>query len=195
MATSMHISLPQNICRRWKSREDGDYVAKKALLQRSNIRGCNDQENNLDLRKVKKLIELFEESQLIEMEISEGESTIRLNRGGPVSSAAMQYAPPAAVSLQSAPLSIAPEHAAEGEVETGSKITSPMVGTFYDASSPDSEPYVKVGSIVKVGDVLCIIEAMKTFNQFEAEESGTIRAVYKQTGDPVEFGEPLFLID
>jgi acetyl-CoA carboxylase biotin carboxyl carrier protein len=149
----------------------------------------------LDLRKVKKLIELFEESQLIEMEISEGESTIRLNRGVPASSTMMQYAPPAAVAPQSAAQASALEPASEGEVETGIKITSPMVGTFYDASSPDTEPYVKVGSVVKAGDVLCIIEAMKTFNQFEAEESGTIRAVYKQTGDPVEFGEPLFLID
>ena len=150
----------------------------------------------MDLRKVKKLIELFEESQLIEMEISEGESTIRLNRGGPVSSTMMQYAP-AAVSQQTAPLpSVSePTSKVEGETETGSKILSPMVGTFYDASSPDSEPYVKVGSVVEAGDVLCIIEAMKTFNQFEAEESGTIRAVYKQTGDPVEYGESLFLID
>jgi acetyl-CoA carboxylase biotin carboxyl carrier protein len=149
----------------------------------------------LDLRKVKKLIELFEESQLIEMEISEGESTIRLNRGAAVSPMMMQYAPPASAILQSAPQAGVPEAAAQSEVETGSKITSPMVGTFYDASSPDVGPYVKVGSVVKAGDVLCIIEAMKTFNQFEAEESGTIRAIYKQTGDPVEFGEPLFLID
>ena len=150
----------------------------------------------MDLRKVKKLIELFEESQLIEMEISEGESTIRLYRGGPASSTVMQYAP-AAVSHQTAPLpSVSePNSQVEGETETGSKILSPMVGTFYDASSPDSEPYVKVGSVVEAGDVLCIIEAMKTFNQFEAEESGTIRAVYKQTGDPVEYGESLFLID
>ena len=147
----------------------------------------------MDLRKVKKLIELFEESQLIEMEISEGESTIRLNRGGSAAPAMMQYSPQAPVSRQSTPQSVISEPAAE--VEVGNKITSPMVGTFYDASSPDSEPYVKVGSVVKAGDVLCIIEAMKTFNQFEAEESGTIKAIYKQTGDPVEFGEPLFLID
>lgn len=149
----------------------------------------------MDLRKVKKLIELFEESELVEMEITEGESSIRLNRSGGLQSFPSAYSP--AVQTISDTVPVKPAEPLKGEEENlpGSTIDSPMVGTFYDASSPDADVYVSVGSVVKPGDVLCIIEAMKTFNQLEAEVSGTIKAIYKSSGDPVEFGEPLFLID
>lgn len=151
----------------------------------------------MDLRKVKKLIELFEASELVEMEISEGDNTIRMNRGGvglgPVHSKVMS-------TVQKHPESPDREEAEastqdESVVEDGDTIDSPMVGSFYDAPSPDAPPFVTVGSVVSPGDVLCIIEAMKTFNHVESEVSGTIRAVYKSSGDPVEYGEPLFLLD
>ena len=157
----------------------------------------------MDLRKVKKLIELLEASELVEMEITEGKSTIRLSRGtsaaqppmafyaGPQISTAAQ--PVTAQHLDKTPPETSTELSKTGEI-LGETINSPMVGTFYESSSPDSGPYVSVGSTVKPGDTLCIIEAMKTFNQLEAEVSGTIKAVYKSTGDPVEYGEPLFLI-
>jgi acetyl-CoA carboxylase biotin carboxyl carrier protein len=131
------------------------------------------------------------------MEISEGESTIRFNRGSSVAQTMQYMVPPMQMHPSqenvSSPQAIGVE-TRPVEQEPGTKIGSPMVGTFFDASSPDSDPYVKVGSVVKPGDVLCIIEAMKTFNQFEAEVGGTIQAVYRHNGDPVEFGEPLFLI-
>ncbi len=155
----------------------------------------------MDLRKVKKLIELFEASELVEMEISEGESTIRLNRGGShvqpmISPLQMSYSPMVSQAPSvDIPATTTPQESTDAGAAAGEKITSPMVGTFYDAASTDTDPYVAIGSVVKPGDVLCIIEAMKTFNQFEAETAGTIKAIYKHSGDPVEFGEPLFLID
>jgi len=151
----------------------------------------------MDLRKVKKLIELFEESDLAEMEISEGDATIRMSRGASV----INYtgsAPPMPVS--DVPLSPRPamesreEDSSQGVEETQESINSPMVGTFYIAPSPDADPLVEIGSTVKPGDVLCVIEAMKTFNQLECEVSGTITKILKSNGDPVEYGEPLFLI-
>lgn len=149
----------------------------------------------MDLRKIKKLIELLEESALVEMEITEGESTIRLTRGNPVSN----VAPPESNLVQySAPVQAAPKAEAEPPAnvqnDEGNVVESPMVGTFYDAPSPDAEPYVGVGSKVSIGDTLCIIEAMKTFNQLESDIDGVVRAIYKNSGDPVEFGEPLFVI-
>ena len=155
----------------------------------------------MDLRKVKKLIELLEESELTEMEITEGESTIRLSRGSNAVSAPQQYLPPmvgnfeAQSSVKPSVAEPAGSHIDAHSAPSGNAITSPMVGTFYDAPSPDTAPYIEIGSAVKQGDVLCIIEAMKTFNQLEAEVSGTVKAIYKSSGDPVEFGEPLFLID
>ena len=154
----------------------------------------------MDLRKVKKLIELFEESELVEMEISEGESTIRLNRdrsnsSGQIMAPAAQFIPAPVATQTGSNEASAATVITDAEEPVGERINSPMEGTFYDAASPDVDPYVSVGSVVKPGDVLCIIEAMKTFNQFESESAGTIRAIYKQSGDPVEFGEPLFLID
>lgn len=145
----------------------------------------------MDLRKIKKLIELFEQSQLIKMEISEGDSTIRLHRAGGVAVSAV-------TTTTSSPAP-AVRHAAEPESDNGmaaggEEMQSPMVGTFYDAPSPDAAPYVEIGDQVKVGDVLCVIEAMKTFNQIQSEKAGTIIEILKASGDPVEFGEPLFII-
>ncbi|GJL81481.1 MAG: acetyl-CoA carboxylase biotin carboxyl carrier protein subunit [marine bacterium B5-7] len=146
----------------------------------------------MDIRKVKKLIELLEESQLSEIEISEGEESIRLSRASTqVSMAApmMHHAPP----VTDAP---PPQAAATPTVEEspGHKVTSPMVGTFYTSSSPDTPPFVSVGSAVEEGETLCIIEAMKIFNQIEADTSGVIKRILKNTGDPVEYGETLFII-
>jgi acetyl-CoA carboxylase biotin carboxyl carrier protein len=152
----------------------------------------------MDIRKVKKLIELLDESGIAEIEITEGEESVRISRYGHAP-AAPQYvsaypgpaAPAPAPSAAAAP-SAAP--APEPE-EDGYAVTAPMVGTFYSASSPGSPPFVQVGDRVKQGDVLCIVEAMKMMNQIEAEVSGTIRAVRAQNGDPVEYGQVLFLID
>ena len=152
----------------------------------------------MDLRKVKKLIELLEESALVEMEISEGDSTIRLSRassGMPVNVAA----PPQIVSpvAQEPPINRPEESSVSVDspaVANGPSVDSPMVGTFYSSPSPEDPAYVEVGATVKEGDVVCIIEAMKTFNQIKSDVSGTIKAIHKQDGDPVEFGEPLFTI-
>ncbi len=145
----------------------------------------------MDLRKIKKLIELLEESNLSEMEIREGEESIRLSRATsarlPVS-----YIPPASVQPETA--SIARE-LAPVEAPPGHQVKSPMVGTFYSAPKPGSKPFVQVGSKVQVGDTLCVIEAMKIFNQIEADKSGTVVAVLKENGEPVEYGEILFVID
>lgn len=151
----------------------------------------------MDLRKVKKLIELLEESELGEMEITEGENTIRLSRSGsssvPAAPQSIVVAPHPTNGIYQSPVA---EDGYASPVEiTRNTIDSPMVGTFYDSSSPDAEPYVSVGSHIKTGDILCVIEAMKTFNQLEADVEGTIKAIYKSNGDPIEYGEPLFLID
>ncbi len=146
----------------------------------------------MDLRKIKKLIELLEESNLSELEIHEGEESVRLSRpgsGAPVMSApaAPQPAAPAA-SSESGPES------SDDEVPDGELVRSPMVGTFYDAANPDSEPFVKEGQRVSNGETLCLIEAMKMFNQIESEYSGTVAAILVESGQPVEFDQPLFVI-
>lgn len=155
----------------------------------------------MDLRKIKKLIDLLEESNLAELEIKEGEETIRLSRmprGMPMPMAALappvthvhvEQRPPAARAADE-------ESAAAGgkELPDGHVVRSPMVGTFYASPNPDAPPFVKVGQQVKAGDVLGIIEAMKMFNQIEAEVSGTVAAVLTTSGQPVEFDEPLFVI-
>ncbi|NKB77346.1 MAG: acetyl-CoA carboxylase biotin carboxyl carrier protein [Gammaproteobacteria bacterium] len=146
----------------------------------------------MDLRKIKKLIELLEDSALVEMEITEGENTIRLSRAAPMG-ATMTSLSPQPTMMPSA--GDPPVESASSPQPNGETVTSPMVGTFYGSSSPESAPYVSVGSVVKVGDVLGIIEAMKTFNQLQSEVAGTVRVIHKQPGDPVEFGEPLFLIE
>ena len=145
----------------------------------------------MDIRKIKKLIEMLEESNLTEIEIHEGEETIRLSRLATPTAAPMAavYAP--AATLPAA----APPVAAEAAVPSGHMVTSPMVGTFYRSSTPSAKPFVEVGNQVKVGDTLCIIEAMKMLNQIEADKAGIIKAILKENGQPVEYGEPLFVIE
>lgn len=151
----------------------------------------------MDLRKIKKLIELLEHSNLSEMEIKEGEESIRLSRTSSVVS------PTAAVTTTTIPVP-SPGSAARPvesavsvatEIPEGHHIRSPMVGTFYAAPKPGAKPFVQVGSKVQVGDTLCVIEAMKIFNQIEADKSGTVVAVLKENGDPVEYGESLFVLN
>ncbi|MCB1582797.1 MAG: acetyl-CoA carboxylase biotin carboxyl carrier protein [Marinicella sp.] len=153
----------------------------------------------MDIRKIKKLIELLEQSSLTEMEITEGEETVKLSR-------ASQTALPAAVhthaALPATTQSAQPQYVEQAKVETpqveeptGKLVRSPMVGTFYASPSPDSEPFVKVGQSVNVGDTLCMVEAMKMFNQIESEHKGKIKRILVENGQPVEFDEPLFEIE
>ncbi|WP_237068601.1 acetyl-CoA carboxylase biotin carboxyl carrier protein [Microbulbifer guangxiensis] len=152
----------------------------------------------MDIRKIKKLIELLEESDIGELEIKEGEESVRISRG--VSGAAQAAAPmtpmPAPAPAPAAPAPAAPAAAPEESVPalTGHAVKSPMVGTFYAASSPGAEPFVKVGQQVKVGDVICIVEAMKMMNQIEADKAGTIESILVEDGQPVEFDQPLVTI-
>jgi acetyl-CoA carboxylase biotin carboxyl carrier protein len=142
----------------------------------------------VDLRKIKTLIELLEASDLSEIEISEGDDSIRLSRA---SAAAPTYAAPLAAPVAPA---AAPPAAAEEVGASGHGVESPTVGTFYSRSGPDAEPFVKVGDKVSVGTTLCVVEAMKTFNEIQADKAGSIVEIAKQDGDPVEFGEVLFVI-
>ena len=150
----------------------------------------------MDIRKVKKLIELLENSQLAEIEIKEGEEAIRISRA---SSAAPALAPvtamPAAPVAAAAAAPVDDDEPAQSSVPDGHMVTSPMVGTFYASPSPEAKNFVEVGSKVKVGDTLCIIEAMKIFNEIEADKAGTVIAILKENGEPAEFGEPLFVIE
>jgi len=150
----------------------------------------------MDLRKVKKLIELLEESGIAEIEIKEGEESVRISRGP--SSGTMMH-------VMAAPSMVAPMHQVAPPPPTpaislpasqpdGHVVTSPMVGTFYASPSPDSPPFVKVGQVVKIGEPLCIIEAMKIMNPIEADRTGTVTAVLAENGQPVEFEQPLFII-
>lgn len=151
----------------------------------------------MDLRKLKKLIDLVEESGISELELTEGEEKVRISRAmAPGAAPVTQYvaapapvAAPAAAAPAASASTAAPAEALEGKV-----VKSPMVGTFYRASSPDAKPFVDVGSSVNTGDTLCIIEAMKLLNEIESEFSGTIKKVFVENGQPVEYGEPLFLI-
>jgi acetyl-CoA carboxylase biotin carboxyl carrier protein len=152
----------------------------------------------MDIRKVKKLIELLEESNIDEIEIKEGEESVRISRNGAgqVMAAPMQYA---AAPAAPAPVAAAAEPAAEAEAAdaaaiNGHVVTSPMVGTFYRAPSPSSPSFVEVGQHVKVGDVICIVEAMKMMNQIEADKAGTVEAILVENGQPVEFDQPLVTI-
>ena len=148
----------------------------------------------MDIRKVKKLIELLEESQIAEIEIHEGEESVRISRlqaAAPVATAPVAYAAPAPVPAAPTPTESAPTEPAKPE---GHTVTSPMVGTFYEASSPGAKPFVEVGQQVNVGDTLCIIEAMKMLNQIEADKAGTVSARLVENGQPVEFGQSLFVI-
>ena len=156
----------------------------------------------MDIRKVKKLIELLDESGIAEIEITEGEESVRISRypaGAPVAAApvAAPVAAPAPAPAPSAPAAAgAPAEApAEAKEEDGFEVTAPMVGTFYAASSPGAAPYVQVGDRVNEGDTLCIIEAMKMMNQIEADVSGVVKSIRIQNGEPVEYGQVLFVID
>ena len=149
----------------------------------------------MDLRKLKKLIDLVEDSGIAELEITEGEEKVRISRFGQAPQM-MQYAPQQ--HMMSAPaqasLPVAPTAAEEPAQPEGHVVKSPMVGTFYRASSPDAKSFVEVGQNVTAGETLCIIEAMKLLNEIEADQSGVIRAILVENGQPVEYGEPLFII-
>ncbi len=150
----------------------------------------------MDIRKIKKLIELLDESGVAEIEIKEGEESVRISRQMSAVAAPIPQqiiAAPAAAPAVAAP---ATEEAPAAEPEiSGHKITSPMVGTFYRAASPGATPFTEVGQTVSEGDTLCIIEAMKILNQIEADKSGTVKAILVENGQPVEFGQPLFVIE
>ncbi|GAA0254697.1 acetyl-CoA carboxylase biotin carboxyl carrier protein [Rhodanobacter caeni] len=153
----------------------------------------------MDLRKIKKLIDLLEESNLAELEIKEGEEVVRLSRvpkgAAPVAAVAAPVAPVAVAAAapvaSAAPVADAP---VADSLPAGTVVKAPMVGTFYASASPGTPPFVKVGQQVKAGDTLGVIEAMKMFNQIEAEVSGTVKAILIENGQPVEFDEPMFVI-
>ena len=159
----------------------------------------------MDIRKVKKLIELLEESNIDEIEIKEGEESVRISRNGAKALAmAAQaapacappvYAPPVYAAPAPAPQApVAPPAPAPAAISAGHMLTSPMVGTFYRSPSPTSASFVEVGQTVKVGDIVCIVEAMKMMNQIEADKAGTVEAILVESGEPVEFDQPLFCI-
>ena len=155
----------------------------------------------MDIRKVKKLIELLDDSGIAEIEITEGEESVRISRysaHAPVAAPAVAAAPvPAPAAPAAAPAPVAAPAAAPADVveEDGFEVTAPMVGTYYSSSSPGAAPYVQVGDRVNEGDTLCIIEAMKMMNQIEADVSGVVKSIRIQNGEPVEFGQTLFVID
>ena len=146
----------------------------------------------MDIRKIKKLIELVEESGIMELEISEGEESVRINRGSPAS---VQYTVPMAAP---APIASAPAPSVAASVAedvSGHKIRSPMVGMFYRSPSPEAKAFVEVGQSVKVGDALCIVEAMKMMNRIEADKAGVVKAILVNDGEAVEFDQPLIVIE
>ena len=150
----------------------------------------------MDLRKLKKLIDLVEESGISELELTEGEEKVRISRNLPQTQGTIHYAQPY---MQAMPTSPAPAAAVPAATETapaveGHVVKSPMVGTFYRSPSPDSKSFVDIGSSVSVGDTLCIIEAMKLLNEIESDHTGVIKAILVENGQPVEYGEPLFII-
>ncbi len=152
----------------------------------------------MDLRKLKKLIDLVQDSGIAELEITEGEERVRIARGGAVSviplaapaTAASGAPATAAAAKPAAPAAVTePPPGVEGHV-----VKSPMVGTFYRSSSPEAKPFIEVGGTVKEGETICVIEAMKLMNEIEADASGTIKAILVENGQPVEYGQPLFVI-
>ncbi|MEL0259150.1 MAG: acetyl-CoA carboxylase biotin carboxyl carrier protein [Halieaceae bacterium] len=150
----------------------------------------------MDIRKVKKLIELLEESNIGEIEIKEGEESVRISRHGNQPAAPMAYAAPAPATPAPAAAPAPAETAASEPAApaTDNAVLSPMVGTFYRAPSPDAASFVEVGQTVRVGDVLCIVEAMKMMNQIEADRAGTVTAIHVENGEAVEFDQPLISI-
>ena len=159
----------------------------------------------MDIRKVKKLIELLDETGVAEIEIKEGEESVRISRhptGGAFAMMPqhMMYGPPPAPAAAPAAAAVTPAAAAAAVAAAAAAtadqtVTAPMVGTFYSAAAPGAKPFVDIGSEVKAGDVLCIIEAMKMMNQIESDKAGRIASVLAKNGDPVEFGQPLFVIE
>ena len=153
----------------------------------------------MDIRKIKKLIELVEESGITELEVSEEEGTVRISRAAPAA-APVQYsvpaaAPVAAAPAASAPVAAAPAASAAAAKVSGHQVRSPMVGTFYRSPSPEAKAFVEVGQSVKVGDALCIVEAMKMMNRIEADKAGVVKAILVEDGEAVEFDQPLIVIE
>jgi acetyl-CoA carboxylase biotin carboxyl carrier protein len=144
----------------------------------------------MDLRKLKKLIDLVEQSGIAELEITEGEEKVRISRGGQPGQSAAATVIPAAAPVAGA----APAAAAEPAVPEGHILKSPMVGTFYRSPAPGAKPFIELGQTIEAGDTVCIIEAMKLLNEIEADHGGTIKAILAENGQPVEYGEPLFVI-
>ena len=151
----------------------------------------------MDIRKVKKLIELLEESGISELEISEGEESVRISRHPRIAMPVPMSAPApmiqaTAAALPATPATAAGEHKPRVDEHT---VTSPMVGTYYSASAPGAKAFVEIGTEIKVGQILCIIEAMKMMNQIESDKAGRVTAILAKNGEPVEFGQPLFIIE
>ena len=152
----------------------------------------------MDIRKVKKLIELLEESGIAEIEINEGEESVRISRysaSAPVAAPVQQFATAPAAAPAAAPTEAETESSSDAPAISGHTVNAPMVGTFYTASAPGSPDFVKVGDSVSEGDTVCIIEAMKILNQIEADRSGTVKAILVDNAQPVEFGQPLIVIE
>jgi len=153
----------------------------------------------MDIRKVKKLIELLEESGISELEISEGEESVRISRYPKGMTLAQGVATMPALPATAAPAQAAPPAAAAPApapaASTDNSITAPMVGTFYSSPAPGAKPFVQVGDEIRIGQVLCIIEAMKMMNQIESEKEGRVVSILARNGEPVEFGQPLFVIE
>ena len=151
----------------------------------------------MDLRKLKTLIDLVSESNISELEIAEADGKVRIVKAAGAIAAPVHAAPAVGHSIpgspDAAPATLPP--VAEAKVETGHIIKSPMVGTFYRTASPGADPFVEVGSVVKVGEPVCIIEAMKIMNEIEADSAGTIREILCENGQAVEFGQPLFIVE
>jgi acetyl-CoA carboxylase biotin carboxyl carrier protein len=156
----------------------------------------------MDIRKIKKLIELLEESGIAEIEIKEGEEALRISRMPTGTAAAHHPLPPMAIPM-AAPLAAPIQAAAPRPADVAAAkakanehvITAPMVGTFYGAPSPGAKPFIEIGDEIKVGQVLCIIEAMKMMNQIESDKAGRVTSIMARNGDPVEFGQPLFVVE
>jgi acetyl-CoA carboxylase biotin carboxyl carrier protein len=151
----------------------------------------------MDIRKIKKLIELVEESGIAELEISEGEESVRISRNfsGQVTTAMPQMMMQPAMAPAAAPAAAATTPTADAAAPSGHLMRSPMVGSFYRSSSPEAKPFAEVGQHVNVGDTLCIVEAMKMMNQIESDKAGVIKAILVENGQAVEFDEPLFIIE
>ncbi len=149
----------------------------------------------MDLRKLKKLIDLVQESGISELEVTEGEEKVRIAKHLPAPAAQATYvAAPAPVAAAAAPTAAAPAAPAEAALPEGHVVKSPMVGSFYRSSSPGGKAFVDVGQSVAIGETLCIIEAMKLMNEIESDAAGVVKAILVENGQPVEYGQPLFII-